>query len=243
MILVALCALSGCVRLGFDKRAPGLGRRRGRPRCGVPTVDGPRDAGVDAPTADGSRDTSVDAVTVDATPTLEASADGPRDVGVDSVALPSMACAPSMTPTLVYGARMVVCGSTKSNFNQCDANARCNLAAGWSLCTATQFLAWGGKLKPALNEAWLRSCMREGTNITHPTDAACSSCVNNLKGLTRPLGYFCGTGKIMLSSEILNLGITTSSTCRRLGANAPVLEAYWVPIWPGSLRGAAVCCK
>lgn len=134
-----------------------------------------------------------------------------------------------------YSAEMVICQGASSS--QCDAAQICS---GWRLCTATEYLAGGGKTTPAPAEAWLGACARDGGALHPPTDGACASCTGVAS--MRTTSWECD-GSDDTATSAARVGVAAHDVCHRVGANSAANEAFWIAK-PSDLKlSAAVCCR
>jgi hypothetical protein len=208
------------------------------------------DAGVaDGPRVDGAGlvDTAPgDIPTQDSTPELDT---GPKDSSPKPDASMDMIPAPDSSPpspcaqgsvALTYNANMVVCQGGAS-YDQCGAGQMCNMATGWSLCTANQFRNRGGAAKPAPMEAWLASCVRDGNGAVAPMQDVCSSCTV-VMGVSQTVSWECTGGPLWTTAERY-VGVLTYSLCRHLGVDDANNAAYWRPARVVHQLNAAVCCN
>ena len=144
---------------------------------------------------------------------------------------------------LPFGANIVGCSPMLPSFTQCDAATLCNGAAGWRLCTASEFLARTSGLKTGI-PLWIASCVREDGVVTAPGDQICSSCAPQTAA-PADLMWDCLQGKVMASdySTAAFVGVIVGSACRRLGVNAANTEANWFPVAADQKASGALCCK
>jgi hypothetical protein len=175
----------------------------------------------------------------DSAPKKDTGVIAPFDVSI-SVESPwqPTACA-SGPPTFSYAADMVIC-SDPTGVDQCSAQSLCNMAAGWHLCTATEFRARGGKKTPAQSPAWIAGCIRAGGAPHAPVDAVCL-CTAAAAPLAA-VHYSCDTSLFGESPEA-HVGLVSYGLCFSVGTLSPTTEAYWVSSPSHSARGAAVCCS
>jgi hypothetical protein len=235
--VIAALLLCGCVRLGFDEERP-VGTDHGA------TPDAALDApAVDAPLSDAPVD--PDGAVVDAPLLVDVVIKPDKAPADKTVALPdglaATACASGKPPTFVYAPNMVICSLTSSGFSQCGVPLFCNVAGGWSSCTASQFRARGGKTKGTPIKAWLRSCVRDGANATTPTDSNCT-CGKIIVGPAIPLAWIC-SGASSISSIQQYMGVATYVSCQRVGVNQSSTEAFWRPTAATTALSAMVCCR
>jgi hypothetical protein len=130
---------------------------------------------------------------------------------------------------------MVVCKGAA--VTQCQASTLC--AAGWHLCTATEYLDRGGTALGYAG-AWIQSCIRVNNKVTAPTDALCPSCVPGSAGYATVM-WECGGGygNALTSDQLVPV---TASACMRLGIDDPSTAGFWYPGSAGTPRSAAACC-
>ena len=151
------------------------------------------------------------------------------------------ACANQATESAVVGwTNMVRC--SKLLVNQCDAVSLCNANSGWHLCTATEYLARGGKTQGA-DDHWLAGCVRGSSGkVTAPVDGICASgCPFTSSSLI--YSYFC-IGSIPVSPVgNLYVGLTTYVGCARPGQDKPNVEGYWTAQGITTSGRGAVCCN
>jgi pentapeptide MXKDX repeat protein len=153
-----------------------------------------------------------------------------------------LACAVGQ-PLFVWPAgKMVMCSAGK-NITPCGAPAICNTAAGWSLCTASQYLARGGKTTapPLQDNAWLSGCIRSGGAPYAPTDTLCPG---NCKAGSAPaatVAWQCGPGSFTRSDAYL--AVLTRTACRRVGVNSAAYEGFWSFRATNQPRPNVVCCN
>jgi hypothetical protein len=150
-------------------------------------------------------------------------------------------CAAGMNTAQSYSPAMVTCADPKGAHNQCATAALCNAAAGWTLCTTSQFLARGGKTTPTTQQGWLASCVRDNGNPTAPSDGVCGGCTSS-GGAPVDVGWRC-TGSSSDKKNNLYVGVATFSECRRVGVNQATAEGMWHPLETPALVGAAICCQ
>ncbi len=149
-------------------------------------------------------------------------------------------CASGATKGQTYAANMVVCGGS-AQVNQCSAAPLCNTAGGWSMCTASQFLARGGKTTVTVKRAWLAACIRNNSTPTAPTNAICSSCMGtNLSA--GGVGWRC-TGSKSDTKSNAYIGVASFFECRRVGVNTTAVEGDWHPFASAGVVDSAVCCR
>ncbi|MCA9666646.1 MAG: hypothetical protein KC503_13700 [Myxococcales bacterium] len=150
-------------------------------------------------------------------------------------------CGGNFTIETIYSGKMVLCRLPQEQRTQCEANANlCNPAAGWSLCTATQFLAGGGANRPAGGGAWLASCVRDAKLlVSAPSDTPCGTCVFVNQAPAAVVGTRCDA--TVVTSMQVNLGVAAAPTCGTVGKGLDI--AFWATRPAGQLLDAAVCCR
>lgn len=151
---------------------------------------------------------------------------------------PSSPCAQGSVAK-AYQNNMVIC-DTLSSYDQCGASQICNVAGGWTLCTASQFRSRGGASQSAPTMAWLASCIRDGASPMSPTNAVCSC--SGTTGSSADIAWTC-TGVLWRSMTQLHVGVCTTSDCRRIGLNDAANEAIWRQRRSDSALSAVVCCN
>lgn len=165
---------------------------------------------------------------------------GSVDGGIDGGdAAPSSPCAPGGLLRYTYGAKMVICSGSSSR-SQCNAAAFCNRAAGWKLCTASQYLARGGKTH-GQGGAWIGGCVRSGGSVSAPVAGACASCSSTL--VTAATVQWSCSGTIPSSSKAANVGLASKGACYRVGANATGSAGFWAAASANMQLDRAVCCS
>jgi hypothetical protein len=141
-----------------------------------------------------------------------------------------------------YGPDMVICQGTQ-NVDQCQAGGLCNAAAGWTVCTASQFLLRGGKSTPATAFAWLAACVRQGGSAFPPTDSICDDCSDSAVLPNEYVSWACKYGTTSTGYSSGRVGVHAHNDCLRVGENLPSQEAYWNGSPSRGTWKATVCCK
>jgi hypothetical protein len=199
------------------------------------------DAGSESHPADAA--TNVDGLTLDGLgdaglpPDLGA-ADGKTDAP-----LPTAPCnaANSVNAQLFYAVNMVLCQNAVMGRNQCQAeDTFCNVASGWRMCNAIEFLTRGGKTKPASVTAWIKSCIRSGSSPALPTNDVCK-CNSQTNPPTQKVMWAC-SDLYSTSSSGLYIGAATDSICHRIGTTSTANEGMWRASSSEVKTYAAVCC-
>jgi hypothetical protein len=136
---------------------------------------------------------------------------------------------------------MAICMA--SGRTQCEAARSCG--AGWHLCSATEYLARGGRDVPppsTVIRAWIGACARDvaGTGLS---DGVCSACeVNPSTPWTNV--YDCnGAGPLGPGMDGDTVAVVTYHECQRVGRDVATNAAYWSIYWAGSGAGYAMCCS
>ena len=130
---------------------------------------------------------------------------------------------------------MVICASTGSPVDQCQASQLCNRDQGWHLCSASAFLTHGGvaTAAPARNDAWIASCVRTDGTVHAPTDQVCPSCAAANVNYAE-IAWTCNGPLGTQSTPWSYAGVTTSSLCGRVGINDRTYAAFWTSRVSGS---------
>lgn len=158
---------------------------------------------------------------------------------------PCAAAATAASPVVGWQTTMRICSGLGTK--QCQAEQTlCNKIGGWSLCTATQYLGRGGdKVWPGTYTAWIKGCVRSGGLPHAPADTLCpgSTCLLTGGSTAYDVMWQCKTGSNPVSWTAPFLGLITSMTCHRVGANTTATEGVWFPIADNQVYYSAVCCK
>lgn len=123
---------------------------------------------------------------------------------------------------------------------QCQAATVCNVAGGWDLCTATQYLKRGGATSSKNYVLWLKACVRETTLLTSPQNNPCGKCSSEPTVIVAAT-WLC-TGAASLQSGKRYLGVVTNKACRRVGQNLPTNGAMWTIKESSTSLLGALCC-
>jgi hypothetical protein len=133
--------------------------------------------------------------------------------------------------------------TTASAFDQCGAEASCNLAAGWHLCTASEYLNYGGYTAvppPAARPAWIAACVRDGPVLELViADHVCSTCS---AGTDDPLvAQWDCAGAPLPATPFMRIGVAATDECNFVGADKRT--GRW-EVLPASTRLlSAICCR
>jgi len=136
---------------------------------------------------------------------------------------------------------MVAC--TTAGRSQCEVMSEC--ASGWHACTATDYVARGGRdVAPnfsATNRAWLAACVRDA-NGTQFRNEPCSTCGQDVP-YEPAIQWYCD-GQVVYAGGMAGdaLGIHTSPTCMRVGENDAAHGAYWTMGFSGGAPTFVMCC-
>jgi hypothetical protein len=156
-------------------------------------------------------------------------------------------CATAALPLDDLAQDMVICQDTGGGpgASQCAAEARyCNVAAGWRLCSATEFKRHDGLTKTISVQAWIGGCVLDSSGgPTAPTDTPCS-CTNRSSPLDTTLSFDCTNLKGVPAKFIAPQGVTTSETCAVLGSVTSQDQGFW-GVAPATSEAitAAACCR
>lgn len=164
--------------------------------------------------------------------------------------VPTGACR-SAAPAQVYCDRsqpshvvMAVCST--AGRNQCDALEGCG--PGWSACTASQYVARGGRDVPPefsnTNRAWLAACVQDA-NGRGLRNASCEPCTEFDPAYDPEVMWWCADGAVVYEGGMDGdkLGVVTSPECFRVGANSPSNSAYWAIDFASGGTTFVVCCE
>jgi hypothetical protein len=180
-----------------------------------------------------------DTVTLDLAPIDSALPD--RSVKVDASKDP---CSSVGTPDIVYSANMVVCAEAGVARTQCQAEELCNTAGGWHLCTATEYLARGGKLGKSLKKVgWIASCIRSDGVPNAPTDKVCA-CKPGTSRAQVKVAWHCLDDRMAgFGSDELFLGVSSSTACTRIGVKTAATAGFWMFGKAIGTTDRALCCR
>ncbi len=151
---------------------------------------------------------------------------------------PPEPCA-SGAPSFTFQTNMVICVGASSD--QCGAAKACNAAGGWHLCTASEYLARGGKTAHPTGNSWLASCIRSGGAPHAPTDVVCTSCGGGTGGFSI-VEWNCAMTE-GISTNALWIGVIAQNACARVGTSAVQHQANWGMSYASTKRTQSVCCK
>lgn len=172
-----------------------------------------------------------------------------RDLGAKREASipPTNPCVSGANDAMTYAVDMHICaGGTSATACQIEATT-CNTAGGWHVCTATEFLARGGKTMAATQNAWLKSCLRDSSGQANaPSDNYCTVCGNQTGTTIFEVISTCANPSSFTGSNYIHLAVRAASTCNLLGPSAipvdPRVPAYWSYSIGATIFPAAVCC-
>ena len=198
-----------------------LGKKDVEPRDAKPNEARPKDAGL-------KEAAPKDAGLKEATP------------AADGGSQPCASNASPITSPSGWAASMRLCmRSTK--VNQCLAELACG--AGWHLCSASEYLLYGGDKEGPGSLAWIKGCVRTGGLPFAPTNGLCSTICSPPAPIANANNSWpCGPGS-GVGSPSSNIGLITSSLCHRVGVNDKTTEGFWSPLQVYLTESAAVCCK
>ena len=155
----------------------------------------------------------------------------------DAVSEPIVVGCASGTFDLDYGTNMQLCGG---GFDQCSAEFLC--AAGWHLCTYTEFVSRGGALvdPPSTQMYWIAGSIRDNCGeFTAPVDRTVLQCSDTLGFNQEFVTWDCTTGNPIDRSNHCDIGLATSASRWKLQG-----QTLCVPFHPQySFRSlGAACC-
>jgi hypothetical protein len=137
---------------------------------------------------------------------------------------------------------MAVCST--SGRTQCESVEECEV--GWHACTATDYVARGGRdVAPnfsATNRAWLAACARDLGDVGLKNEA-CGSC-NQVIDFEPVVQWWCD-GDIVYEGGMSGdtLGVHTNAECMRVGENTAGHGAFWTMDFTGGGGNFVVCCS
>jgi hypothetical protein len=144
----------------------------------------------------------------------------------------------SSDPTQLIMATCSVAGRT-----QCEAVEECE--AGWHACTATDYVARGGRdVAPnfsTTNRAWLAACARDLGDVGLKNEP-CGSC-DLIIDFEPVVEWWCD-GSVVYAGGMSGdtLGVHTSPECMRVGENDAAHGAFWTMGFTGSGASFVMCC-
>lgn len=207
----------------------------------VPTDAKPPDAG-QPPKLDGASP-SADSTVVDSAAKLDSTpidSAPPVDSSVDSAA-GSNPCRPT-TATLVSQplADLAFCRKLIGAVNQCGAATLCN--DGWRLCPASVYQTHYRATPAPLADAWIAGCVAESSAGFLPLDRVCIGCSSG-QGAQQDFGWRCSDLTPAYSSKEVAVGLTSSTTCHRVGIAVTATIGHWRTLGAWIPVSAAVCCR
>ena len=137
---------------------------------------------------------------------------------------------------------MAVCST--SGRTQCESVEECEV--GWHACTATDYVARGGRdVAPnfsATNRAWLAACVRDLGDVGLKNEA-CDSC--NLVIDFEPVVQWWCDGDVVYEGGMSGdtLGVHTNGECMRVGENTAAHGAFWTMDFTGGGGNFVMCCS
>lgn len=240
---------SSCVRFGFDRpteQEVGAGLRADTAIVSDATrTDGV--AGVDA----GARGDGSDAASsrradgahvVDGPPTSFDTSSVRVDARAVRADLGKIAGACISSATQIpLSATMVSCDTGAKGLTQCAAGSMCG--AQWHLCTATEFLARGGRTRATNPRAWLATCVRRNNQVFAPTDTVCGDPCGSSSATALIVAWSCGSSAAYTSTARY-VGAVASTVCTQMGVQGSRTAAFWEPSSTAAqTQRAALCCR
>jgi hypothetical protein len=116
---------------------------------------------------------------------------------------------------------------------------------GWHACTATDYVARGGRDVPpsfsTTNRAWLAACARDLGDVGLKNEP-CGSC--DLIVDYEPVVQWWCDGDVVYAGGMSGdtLGVRTNAECMRVGSNDPAHGAFWAMDFTGGGGNFVVCC-
>jgi hypothetical protein len=133
---------------------------------------------------------------------------------------------------------MVICESFGRS--QCEAGDAC--AAGWHLCSATEYQDRGGRVVPdnvTVVGSWIAGCARDSRTVLR--DGICAFCGSE-SGAPPAMIYQCDGSDIGPGMIDDAIGVLSARECKRVGENSALTAAYWSIYWAGSAAAHSMCC-
>jgi len=151
------------------------------------------------------------------------------------------ACLTTITSSYWSDPSMMICSG--GPFTQCTAENACNVAGGWHLCLASEFLARGGASTSIPTSAWIKGCVRKNGAVDAPVDSLCSaSCASTTAGSVT-IGWECANLNSSSATDADNVGLVSAPKCSRVGVNTPATAGYWIWMPITSKKTGALCCR
>ena len=144
-------------------------------------------------------------------------------------------------PATAVWTNMIPCESKNTTAQQ-GAAAACN--SGWHLCTTTEYLSRGGKVKMLTSQYpiyWIAGCVEPGKA---PTEAVCPSFPAGCSGGCE-VGWGCSGPPGISRSTHAVYPLSAHVSCYRVGVNSSTYGAFWFTLTPGGSppTTGAVCCR
>ncbi len=136
---------------------------------------------------------------------------------------------------------MAVCST--AGRTQCESVEECE--AGWHACTATDYVARGGRDVPpnfsTTNRAWLAACARDLGDVGLKNEP-CGSC--DLIVDFEPVVQWWCDGSVVYAGGMSGdtLGVHTNAECMRVGSNDAAHGAFWTMDFTGGGGNFVMCC-
>jgi hypothetical protein len=135
---------------------------------------------------------------------------------------------------------MAVCSAV--GHEQCEVMDDCE--AGWHACTATDYVARGGRdVVPDFStttRAWLAACVQD-LGDSQFRNEPCTYCGD--AGFAPVVEWWCD-GEVVYEGGMAGttLGVVADPLCMRLGSNLPANGAYWGMAFTTGAPSFVMCC-
>jgi hypothetical protein len=238
-VMIGACRFDSAGLPGAADRQPG-----DWPATDAPLRDGPAEHAIvdQNPTADGRPDRAA----LDARPDKALPPDQP--IKPDQYVPPDQYIKPDQpppgppctagTPPFTFQANMVICKGAVA-LTQCQAASACN--TGWHLCTASEYVARGGRTKQPPTGGWIAGVIRSGGKAHAPTDGVLAACGISSLATWADIAWTCSP-QFLWQANDPDIAVVTNAACRRLGADDPANAAYWIFEMGFQTTSWAVCC-
>jgi hypothetical protein len=135
---------------------------------------------------------------------------------------------------------MAVCSS--AGRDQCEVMDSCE--AGWHPCTATDYVARGGRdVVPdfgGTSRAWLAACVQDLGDSRFKNEP-CSHCGD---AQFEPVVEWWCDGEVVYEGGMAgsSLGVVANPECMRVGSNLPANGAHWGMAFADGTPPSVMCC-
>ncbi len=163
--------------------------------------------------------------------------------GTPSPASPPCSFAPEqMYCSLEDPANVIMAVCSSAGRTQCEVMSSCQ--PGWHACTATEYVARGGRDVPpdfsTTNRAWLAACVQD-VGATGFKNEPCSVCGE--ANFDPVVQWWCD-GQVVYEGGMAGdtLGVVAAPECMRVGTNAATHAAYWSMSFASGSPSFVMCC-